>query len=214
MAAPYQDYKYYFNITCNAKGKGNYGDYWDITLIVGCSCVESSYYYEDITVYILLYETYQGTEEQTKTISFFFGDMNPGNSKTLSQTIKTKYTINSQTDWDNIRVEISDDATFNKRPIHNPMFPFFAVLAIIVVVGVTSLIGFRIYRSQKQADSVYTLGISPKKQFVSSHKAPPSSELDNQTALHRPDTIICSKCGTVVQGTQKFCSHCGAEIRE
>ena len=214
LGSLHQEYKYYFNITCNAKGEGHYGERWDMTLTVECSCIESSYYYEDITVYILLYETYQGSDELTKTISFFFGDMKPEDSKTLSQTIKTKYTVDSPTDRDNIRLDISDTATFTKKPINNPVFLWYALVVITVVVGGTSIIGFLYFRSRKQADSVYTLGTSPKTQFVSSHKATPPSETNSITILPRSDTIVCSKCGAIVQVAQKFCSRCGSDIKE
>lgn len=98
LGTPHQNYKYYFDIKCTSRAEGHYGEHWDLTLTVECSCIESSYLYEDISVYILLYETYQGNEELTKTVSFFFGNMKPDDSKTLSQTVKTKYTVNSPTD--------------------------------------------------------------------------------------------------------------------
>lgn len=214
LSSPFQGYKYYFDITCNAKGEGHYGERWDITLTVECRCIESSYYYEDIKIYIELYETYQGIEELTKTVDFFFGDMQPEDSKTLSQTTKTKYTIDSKTERDNIRIEISDNVTFTKKPIDNPVFPWYALVVIIVVLGGAGIIGFLYFRSRKQAESIYTIGISPKTQFVSSHKAVPPTVTNGSSILPRTDTIVCSKCGAIVQGAQKFCSHCGAEIKE
>lgn len=42
----------------------------------------------------------------------------------------------------NVVISFSFDATFNKRPIYNPLFPFFAIMGIIVVVGVTTILAF------------------------------------------------------------------------
>lgn len=209
LGTPHQNYQYYFDIKCRLKAEGHYGERWDITLTVECSCVESSYLYEDLMVYIFLYETYQGTEELTETASFFFGDMKPDDSKTLSQTIKTKYAVNSPTDADNLRVDISDDATFTKKPIDDPIFPFLAFLVVVIVGGAASIMAFFFYRSRKQTESIYTLGTSPKTPFVSSHKAPPPSETNIITVQPRTPTSVCSKCGAIIRGEQKFCSQCG-----
>jgi hypothetical protein len=213
LGTPHQNYKYYFDIKCRLKAEGHYGERWDITLTVECCCIESSYLYEDILISILFYETHQGQEELTKTVSFFFGNMKPDDSKTLSKTVKTKYAINLPTDVDNLRVDISDDATFTKKPIDDPAFLPWAFLVIFIVGGGAAIMGVYLYRSRKQAESIYTLGTSPKTPFASSHKAPVPSETNHVTTPPRTPTRVCAKCGAQLREAQKFCSHCG-EINE
>lgn len=108
-------------------------------------------------------------------------------------------------------IEEIDNTEFTQRPLS---IPFIVVaVGIVFTAGIVGIV--IIYRQQKQAYSIYTIGEKKAKHFVSSHKAPSTpgfqkiNTLTDGSKNHLPLKRLCPECGSTLLSTQEFCSICG-----
>ncbi|MFX0087429.1 MAG: hypothetical protein ACFFAU_17395 [Candidatus Hodarchaeota archaeon] len=101
-----------------------------------------------------------------------------------------------------------DNTNFVDKPLPLAIIMFI----VLIVIGIVTVAGITIYRSQKQADSIYTMGEKKSGKFISTHKAPSTNSM-----LQKSPTEIfsrfCSDCGSKVLFEQEFCSNCGKKLQ-
>jgi hypothetical protein len=130
----------------------------------------------------------------------------PMTSFTIVASNEVSVFVTDENGFNEFREEINN-TNFVDKPLPLPIIVFI----VLIVVGIVIVAGFMIYRRQKQADSIYTMGEKKSRTFIPTHKAPSTNSF-HQKSPPKGLSRFCSECGAKVSVEQEFCSNCGKEL--
>ncbi len=133
-------------------------------------------------------------------------DDSPQTSFSIEASNEISVFITNENGLNEFREEVYN-TNFVDKPVPLPIMMFI----VFIVIGIVIVAGFTIFRSQKQADAIYTMGEKNTHTFISTHKAPSTNSVLQRSHNERPSQF-CSDCGSKVLFEQEFCSNCGKEL--